>query len=128
MSGGLLAAGAGILWQVHDTLLLISTGEGIMQGGVAFAMSAALLSVGTKEFLYRWTMRVADRTNSSVRALRYKNASLSSFYFSQALKANAWHHRSDASSSLVALFGIGGTALGYPLLDPCTHTIHINKA
>lgn len=39
-------------------------------------------------------------------------------YGSQLLKANAWHHRSDAISSLVALVGIGGAMVGVPLLDP----------
>ena len=37
---------------------------------------------------------------------------------SPVLLANAWHHRSDAMSSVVALVGIGGACLGFPLLDP----------
>lgn len=51
----------------------------------------ALLSVGAKEWLYRATVRVADDLNSPV------------------LRANAFHHRSDAWGSLVALIAIGGT-------------------
>jgi divalent metal cation (Fe/Co/Zn/Cd) transporter len=34
------------------------------------------------------------------------------------MKANAWHHRSDAISSVVALLGVGGSILGVPYLDP----------
>ncbi|KAG6541196.1 hypothetical protein Mapa_017430 [Marchantia paleacea] len=37
---------------------------------------------------------------------------------SELLKASAWHHRSDAISSVVALVGVGGAMLGMPLLDP----------
>ena len=36
----------------------------------------------------------------------------------QVLIANAWHHRSDALSSIVAVVGIGGTLAGVPCLDP----------
>ena len=36
----------------------------------------------------------------------------------QVLIANAWHHRSDALSSIVAVAGIGGTLAGVPCLDP----------
>ena len=67
-----------------------------------FALWAALLSVIVKELLFRWTRTVARRTESRL------------------LEANAWHHRSDALSSLVALAAVGG-ALIFPdlaLLDP----------
>lgn len=37
---------------------------------------------------------------------------------SQVLIANAWHHRTDAVSSLVALVAIGGSMCGWPMLDP----------
>jgi cation diffusion facilitator family transporter len=46
------------------------------------ALAAALLSIGTKEALYHWTVRIGRRTGSS------------------ALVANAWHHRTDALSSI----------------------------
>ena len=36
--------------------------------------------------------------------------------------ANAWHHRSDAISSFVALIGVGGALVGIPLLDPAAGT------
>lgn len=64
---------------------------------------AALLlvgSIGLKEYLYRVTLKVGHRTKSSV------------------LIANAYHHRSDVVTSVVALVGVGGAALGVPILDP----------
>lgn len=54
---------------------------------------AALVSLGLKEFLFRYTRRVARLINSSV------------------LEANAWHHRSDALSSVAVLIGAGAAAL-----------------
>ncbi|RUS25580.1 cation efflux family-domain-containing protein [Jimgerdemannia flammicorona] len=60
----------------------------------------ALTSVLVKEWLYRATMKVGIDEKSSV------------------LVANAWHHRSDAFSSVVALGAIGGSYMGAPILDP----------
>jgi cation diffusion facilitator family transporter len=53
----------------------------------------ALVSVGGKEWIFRWTRRVARRWHST------------------ALEANAWHHRSDAFSSIVAVLAVGGAIL-----------------
>ncbi|KAJ1910258.1 hypothetical protein IWQ60_010744, partial [Tieghemiomyces parasiticus] len=58
------------------------------------------ISVVAKEALYQATMRVGLRLNSQV------------------LVANAWHHRSDAYSSLIAAAAILGSHLGMPILDP----------
>jgi cation diffusion facilitator family transporter len=57
------------------------------------ALAVALLSIGVKEFLYRRTRHVGVRTGS------------------QMLIANAWHHRTDSFSSLLAAAGIGGAML-----------------
>ena len=57
------------------------------------ALWAALISIVLKEWIFRITRRVARLTDS------------------QALEANAWHHRSDALSSIAALAGIGGAIL-----------------
>lgn len=56
----------------------------------------------SKEFLFQWTKRVGDRLNSQI------------------LAANAWHHRSDALSSVVAIVGIGAAMLSpkWRVLDP----------
>lgn len=64
------------------------------------ALWAALTSIVVKEFQYRITMREGKRINSS------------------ALMADAWHHRSDALSSIGTLVGIAGARLGYRILDP----------
>ncbi|CAM6110383.1 unnamed protein product [Calypogeia fissa] len=64
------------------------------------ALSAAIVSIGVKETLYQLTKKVGEEKHSEL------------------LKASAWHHRSDAVSSIVALVGIGGSIMGMPLLDP----------
>jgi len=65
----------------------------------ALALVVAVLSVLSKEALYHYTLRVARRTRSSL------------------LRANAWHHRTDALSSVVVLVGVGGAMLGFAYLD-----------
>jgi cation diffusion facilitator family transporter len=64
------------------------------------AMYAAILSIVTKEFMYRYTVNGAKKIDSS------------------ALMADAWHHRSDAFSSIGTLIGVVGARMGYPILDP----------
>lgn len=63
------------------------------------ALVAAIVSIITKEWMYWFTILAAKKINSG------------------ALKADAWHHRSDALSSVGALIGIGGARLGYPFMD-----------
>jgi cation diffusion facilitator family transporter len=65
-----------------------------------FAMYAAILSIVVKEWMYRYTVKGAKKIESS------------------ALMADAWHHRSDAFSSIGTLVGIAGARMGYPILDP----------
>ncbi|KAI9352541.1 hypothetical protein DFJ73DRAFT_624760, partial [Zopfochytrium polystomum] len=65
-----------------------------------FAVGLAAASVLVKELLFWATMAVAKRTHSDV------------------LIANAWHHRADSASGLVALAGVGGAYFGVPALDP----------
>jgi cation diffusion facilitator family transporter len=62
-------------------------------------LSIVTLSIFSKEALYWYTLKVANA------------------YQSDLLKANAWHHRSDALSSIVVLIGISGSLNGYPYLD-----------
>jgi cation diffusion facilitator family transporter len=66
--------------------------------GVA-ALVAALVSIAVKEWMFRYTRAAAKRVNSG------------------ALMADAWHHRSDALSSIGAFAGIFGAMLGFPALD-----------
>lgn len=65
----------------------------------------AILSIITKEWMYRYTLKAANTINST------------------ALKADAWHHRSDAFSSMGTLIGIIGARLKYPILDPIASLI-----
>ena len=64
------------------------------------ALAAALISILVKEGMYWYTRAAAKTVNSP------------------ALMADAWHHRSDALSSVGALAGIAGARLGLPVLDP----------
>lgn len=64
------------------------------------ALWVALGALVVKEGLFRYMLAVAKRIRSTM------------------LVANAWHARSDAASSLVVAIGIGGSLLGFPLLDP----------
>ena len=63
------------------------------------ALIAAILSIAVKEGMYWYTRFYAIKIDSS------------------ALMADAWHHRSDAFSSIGALIGIAGARLGYPIMD-----------
>lgn len=65
----------------------------------SISLAAAILSIGIKEAIYHYTIYVAKRVHSPM------------------LLANAWHHRSDAISSLIVFIGVGGTMLGFLWLD-----------
>ncbi len=69
------------------------------------ALAAAVVSIGVKEGMFWYTRRYARRLGSS------------------ALMADAWHHRSDALSSVGALVGIAGARMGVPLLDPLASVV-----
>lgn len=82
---------------------VITGGEIIIPGKIALA--AAFISIVVKEWMYHYTRRAAIKVNSS------------------AMMADAWHHRSDALSSIGSLIGIGGALLGYPVCDPIASVI-----
>lgn len=63
------------------------------------ALIAAIVSIVSKEGMYWYTLYYAKKIDSS------------------ALMADAWHHRSDAFSSIGALIGIGGARRGFPIMD-----------
>lgn len=63
------------------------------------ALVAALISIITKEAMFWYTRHYAKKIDSG------------------ALMADAWHHRSDALSSIGALIGIGGARMGFPVMD-----------
>lgn len=95
-------------------LILLVTGLGIGKVGLqnifsgnyeelaipgVIALIAAIVSIAVKEAMYWYTRHYAKILNSA------------------AFMADAWHHRSDAFSSIGSLIGIGGAMLGFPVLD-----------
>ena len=101
-------------------VVLFATGIGIGIGGInkiiegtagkdeipgMIALIAAVASIVVKEGMFWYTRSAAKKINSG------------------ALMADAWHHRSDALSSVGALIGIGGARLGFPVLDPIASVI-----
>ena len=91
----LILAALGIAWDAVDRLF--SPAELLTPG--VLALFAAAFSIAANEGLYYYTIKVARRLRSDM------------------LAANAWHHRSDAISSVVVLIGVGGTLAGLPYLD-----------
>ncbi len=100
----LAVTGCGIGYGGLKTIIAGSEGASI-QVPTALPLAAAILSIVAKEGMYWYTMRAAVQINSG------------------ALKADAWHHRSDALSSVGSLVGIGGALLGYPILDPIASVV-----
>ena len=96
LAGVLLATGLMIGYQGVQKIL---NAEKLEAPGV-LALCAAVLSIAVKEAMFRYTKKAAKQIDSD------------------ALMADAWHHRSDALSSIGALIGIGGALLGFPILDP----------
>jgi cation diffusion facilitator family transporter len=92
----LLAVGLGMLWTAFTRLENPSAIPKVH----AIALLVALLALCSKEWLFRYMLRVAKRVRSSM------------------LVANAWHARSDAASSLVVAVGIIANLSGFPLADP----------
>jgi len=98
----LLVVAVGILYSGLGMIIQWLQGASLEAPGM-LALWAALLSIVLKEAIYRYSMVVARRLNS------------------QAVEANAWHHRSDALSSAGTAVGIGGAILlgqRWTVLDP----------
>lgn len=103
----LLLVGVGIFWNGVSSIYRFLQGESLQEPGM-LALVAALLSVVFKEVLYRYTVFKGRQLNS------------------QAVVANAWHHRSDALSSIGTAAGIGGAILlgsHWRVLDPVAAVI-----
>ena len=97
----LAATGLGIGW---SGIQKITGGEGLIIPGT-LALVAAIVSIVVKEAMFWYTWLAAKKIDSS------------------ALKAEAWHHRSDALSSVGSFAGILGARLGFPVLDPVASVI-----
>ncbi|MGD8212784.1 MAG: cation diffusion facilitator family transporter [Desulfobacterales bacterium] len=103
----LLLVGGGLLWTGGKKIWLAVDGAPLEAPGIV-AFVAAGVSVACKEWLYRYTADVGRKISS------------------QAVIANAWHHRSDAFSSIGTMLGIGGAVfLGrkWYVLDPIAAVI-----
>lgn len=96
------------------SVMLLATGLGIGYGGIRsvlagksealpvpglLALVAAVISIAVKEAMYWYTRAAAKKVDSG------------------ALMADAWHHRSDALSSIGSFVGILGARVGYPVMD-----------
>lgn len=98
----LVVVGASLMSSGVKSIIDISNGGTLPKPGY-IALTAAIVSIIAKEILYQWTAKVGKRVNSTV------------------VIANAWHHRSDAFSSIGSLIGIGGAILlghKWVILDP----------
>jgi len=69
------------------------------------ALTAAVVSIVVKEWMYWYTRAAGKKIHSG------------------ALMADAWHHRSDALSSIGAFIGIFGARMGYPVADPIASVV-----
>lgn len=102
------------IFSILLSILLFATGIGIGYGAVMkiingydniavpglIALIAAVVSIAVKEWMFHFTARAAKKINST------------------ALMADAWHHRSDALSSIGSFAGVLGARLGLPICDP----------
>ena len=89
-------------WDGIEKIIYVMQGNQLESPGI-IAFWAAILSIVLKEWIFRATRKVAKEENS------------------KALEANAWHHRSDAMSSIGTAIGIGGAVMlgdSWAILDP----------
>lgn len=99
----LLATGLGIGYE--GFLKIFGGNYGNLEIPGVLALIAAVVSIIVKEWMYWYTRAGAKRIHSD------------------ALMADAWHHRSDSLSSIGAFIGILGARLGFPILDPAASVL-----
>ena len=103
----LFFVGLGIFWNGATSIMDVLQGKSLEAPGM-IALYAALVSIVLKEGLYRYTRKAGEKVRS------------------QSVVANAWHHRSDAFSSIGTAAGIGGAILlgeNWRVLDPIAAVI-----
>lgn len=96
---GLILLGTGLGIGYKGVLTVISGDYAGLEPPGTVALLAAVVSIAAKEGMFWYTRHFAKKLNSS------------------AFMADAWHHRSDALSSVGSLIGIAGAKLGYPVMD-----------
>lgn len=101
---GILCA-TGLIIGYEGVLKIIHASESNLAMPGILALIAAIASIVVKEGMYWYTRAAANKVNSG------------------ALMADAWHHRSDAMSSIGSMVGIIGARLGYPICDPLASVI-----
>lgn len=102
IGAALFLVGMGILWEGCGSIYRYLSGEPLDSPGY-IALWAALVSIVSKELVFHYTRRAGVK------------------YHSPSVIANAWHHRSDALSSVGTALGIGGAILlgeSWRVLDP----------
>lgn len=96
---GLILAGTGVGIGINGIKdLFLENGE--LEIPTFLPLAAAVVSIVVKESMFWYTMYYAKKLDSA------------------AFKADAWHHRSDAISSIGSFIGIGLARLGFPFMDP----------
>lgn len=93
----------GVLIGINGIKNVTNSSNLVMPG--VLALIASIISIISKEAMYQYTIRVSKKINSA------------------ALKADAWHHRSDALSSIGSFIGILGSRLGFKIFDPLASVI-----
>jgi len=91
----LIAVAIEMFWEAVKTI-----NEGVTSVPTGIALAGAFFSILVNEWLFRYSLKVGRRVHSP------------------SLIANAWHHRSDALSSIAALAGAGAAMMGWPIFDP----------
>ena len=97
---GAILFGTGLMIGLSGLKTILAGHYEKLQAPECIALIAAVVSIATKEGMFWYTRHYAKVLNSA------------------AFMADAWHHRSDALSSIGSLIGIGGAMLGFPILDP----------
>lgn len=95
----------GLLIGVEGLLKIINGSYDTLKTPGGIALAAAVISIGVKEWMFWFTRAAAKKIDSG------------------SLMADAWHHRSDALSSIGSFAGIFGSRLGFPIMDPLASVV-----
>lgn len=102
---GLILAGTGLAIGWAGVTKIASGSYGGSEIPTVLPLAAAVISIAVKEGMYRYTMHYAKKLGSA------------------AFEADAWHHRSDALSSVGSFAGILAAKLGLPIMDPIASVV-----